>query len=966
MGTTESIAPRSAFRTIALVTSAVAAILFLLCTAAVIRYGDLVRNFGWVPTRAGGVLVVGRVDSAGPADGLLQSGDVIVAWDGDSRVTRVANVYFRRNLRPDADATYTLTIRRADVERAVTLTAPPRANDDQWRLCASYLIAAFAWFLVATMIALYRPEQTVSRSAYAAGMVMGVFSLGMASWPAMAWVPPLWGIALILAFTVSPMHMAIGYDFYFRFPPGVSTTRLWRTIRIGLYALCAVLFVFGSFANTVTYVVAPDRLVSVRDALLPIDRWLQWPARLVWPLGGLAIVAVVTRNYRAVQREDDRRRLQWVLWGTVLGLLPFLTFQIIVTVMRIAGTSIDFGRWNPLVNLATVLIPISFGYAIIKHHVFDITFVVRRGLQYLLAKNALRLLLALPMAGLAYGVLAHRDQPIGQLLWTNSGYLYLIGAAIVSLRFRTQLTRWLDRRFFRESHDRQRILVELIDNVEKLDSASSVSKLVSHELEAVFHPQCLFVWYREGDRQTLTLSYSSGGYIHAVELSPASPLLQMAERVSSIIELPLAEDAALARAEREWLDEAAVRLIVPMIGTERHLAGLLMLGDKKSEEPYSSDDRKLLQAIARQIAVARENVRLKERVDHDRRLRHDVLAHLETGHVNVLKECPVCGLCYDATAKACASDGAELTLSLPVERTIDGKYRLDRLIGKGGMGAVYEAADLRLARSVAVKIMLGRAFGDRQALRRFEREAQACARLTHPNIITVYDYGVVGADGAYLVMELVQGRTLRNELKRRGHLPPAVAATWFEQMCEGVAAAHQRAVVHRDLKPENVVIAETATGGEILKVLDFGLAKVHTASDDAALTHPGVILGTAGYMAPEQLSGAEVDHRADIFAIGVMAAEAIVGERPFRGPTFGELLQSIKNDPVTLRGEGAELRRLESVLRRATANDPAMRYASVTQLVADLLPALQTLPTAAGDPDAQTGGAVITKTILQG
>ena len=357
-------------------------------------------------------------------------------------------------------------------------------------------------------------------------------------------------------------------------------------------------------------------------------------------------------------------------------------------------------------NLATVVIPISFGYAIIKHHVFDITFVVRRGLQYLLAKNALRVLLALPIAGLAYGVLVHRDQPIGQLLWTNSVYLYLIGAAIVSLRFRSQLTRWLDRRFFREAYDRQRILVELIDNVEKLESASSVSKLVSHELEAVFHPQCLFVWYREGDRPNLTLSYSSGGYIHAVELAPASPLLQLAERASGIIELPLADAAALPPAEREWLDEAGVRLIVPMLGTERHLVGLLMLGDKKSDEPYSSDDLKLLQAIARQIAVARENVRLKERVDHDRRLRHDVLAHLETGHVNVLKECPTCGPCYDAAAAVCPSDGTELTLSLPVERTIDGKYRLDRLIGKGGMGAVYEAADLRLARSVAVKIML--------------------------------------------------------------------------------------------------------------------------------------------------------------------------------------------------------------------------------------------------------------------
>ena len=196
---------------------------------------------------------------------------------------------------------------------------------------------------------------------------------------------------------------------------------------------------------------------------------------------------------------------------------------------------------------------------------------------------------------------------------------------------------------------------------------------------------------------------------------------------------------------------------------------------------------------------------------------------------------------------------------------------------------------------------------------------------------------------------------MRRELDRRGHLPAALAAIWFEQICEGVAAAHQHQVVHRDLKPENVLIAATATGSEIVKVLDFGLAKMRTASDETdGLTDPGVVMGTAGYMAPEQLMGAEVDHRADVFAIGVMAAEAIVGQRPFRGRSYSELLASIANDPVTLGGEGAERRRLESVLRRATATDPAMRYASVAALGADLIPALRALPAAVPDPDAQT------------
>jgi hypothetical protein len=941
------------FRMVTFAASGVAAILFVLTAVAIVRYGDRVRDFGWTATGAGGVLAVGRVDAGGPADGLLQPGDAIVAWNGDRRIVRIGSVWYRRLL---FGTDYTLTIRRDGREQPVVLTTSARPDPDEWRLALSCLVAALVWFVVATMIALFRPEQTASRSAYVSGMVMGLFMLSFGRDPAMTWLPQWWWTALLLVFPFIPLHVAIGYDFYARFPPGITITRPWRAIRVVLYVVCGALCLTRAVPETITLIVAPERIFALREVLMPIDRWLLWPRVLLWPVGAAAIVAVLARNYRTVQGADDRRRLRWVLWGTIIGLAPFLVLQTSSIVLRIMGRPFaSFGQWLAWVNLATALIPISFGYAVIKHHVFDITFVIRRGLQYLLARNALRVLLALPIIGLVYGVFMNRDQSIGQLLWTNSAYVYLIVAALASLRFRAQLTRWLDRRFFREAYDRQRILVELIEQVETLDSASSVSKLVSHELEAAFHPSCLFVWYREGAKPNLTLSYSSGGYIHAVELAPASPLLQLAERAGGIVELPHPDADGLPSAERAWLAESGVRVIVPMVAAERQMVGLLMLGDKKSEEPYSTDDLKLLQAIARQIAVGRDNVRLKERVDQDRRLRHDVLAHLETGHVNLLKECPVCGRCYDAQSTVCESDGTELTLSLPVERTIEGKYRLDRLIGKGGMGAVYEAADLRLARRVAVKILLGRAFGDRQALRRFEREAQACARLTHPNIITAFDFGAIGADGAFLVMELLHGRTLRTEIRQRGHLSAPVAAIWFEQICAGVAAAHQGQVIHRDLKPENVLMATTATGGEIVKVLDFGLAKMHAAGDDSGgLTHPGAVMGTAGYMAPEQLSGGEADDRTDVFAIGVMATEAITGQRPFRGQGYSELLMSIANNPVSLGGEGADIRHLETVLRRATANDPAGRHASVAALAQDLVPALRALPTAGSDPDELT------------
>jgi GAF domain-containing protein len=940
-------APHSTFRAIALVASAVVTVVFLLSVAAVARYGGQDLYFGWISGRSDDRLTVVGVDPNGPAARLLQPGDELIAWNGDRNILLVGTAPYGRNVR--ADTTYTLTIRRAGVEQTATLGTEARARHDQRWLSVSKLLVTLAWFVVAAMIAFFRPELTISRPLLVAGMMLGLDGSYSAVLPALPWLPDWWRSLHLLILPVVPLHAAIGYDFYMRFPPGVSSTRVWRGIRIALYAACTAMFVTGPLVDRVTDAVAPDRAASVRAALLPIDRGLQGPGGLVLLLVVPAIIAVLIRNYRTVQKEDDRRRLRWVVWGTIVGLAPFLALDIIALAMRSAGTPIDVARWSPVVNLSIVAIPISLGYAVIRHHVLDITFVVRRGLQYLLARNALRLLLLLPIVGLLYGLLVHRDQPIGNLLWTNSTYLYLVVAAIAGLLFRAQLTRWVDRRFFREAYDRQRMLIALMDNVEKLESASSVSKLVSQELEAAFHPQCLFVWYREGSKPNLTLSYTSGGPIHAVELLPGSSLLQLVERANGIIELPLDDDHALARDEREWLGTVGVRLIVPM-ATERHLAGLLMLGDKKSDEPYSSDDERLLLAMARQIALARDNARLKDRVSEERRLRHDVLAYLATESASVLKECPSCGTCYDGAATVCRNDAAELMFSLPVERTLEGKYRLDRLIGKGGMGAVYEAVDLRLSRSVAVKIMLGRAFGDRPSLQRFEREAQALARLTHPNIITVFDVGAVAAGGAFLVMELVQGHTLRHELDRRGAVPGAVAAAWFAQICDAIAAAHARHVIHRDLKPGNILIGATPSGGQIVKVLDFGLAKMRSAADETAgLTHPGVAMGTAGYMPPEQITGGDVDHRADVFAIGVMSAEAVTGLRPFRGRTAGELLKAIADHPVTLGGEGDEWRRLESILRQATASDPAQRCASVTILARDLVPALHALPGAIDD-----------------
>jgi serine/threonine protein kinase len=260
------------------------------------------------------------------------------------------------------------------------------------------------------------------------------------------------------------------------------------------------------------------------------------------------------------------------------------------------------------------------------------------------------------------------------------------------------------------------------------------------------------------------------------------------------------------------------------------------------------------------------------------------------------------------------------------------------------MGAVYQATDLRLNREVAIKVLIGSMFGDRLALRRFEREAQASAKLNHPNIITVYDFGGIEGEGAYLVMELLLGFTLRSYLKENGNVSPDVAADWLNQMLEGMKVAHQNGVIHRDLKPENILI--TRNHQSRISILDFGLAKLKFLdhSESKSLTAPGTVIGTLSYMSPEQIMGGEIDERTDVFALGVLAIEMLTGRQPFTGRTPSDVALAILTRPFELKGDSPEIRILNSVLQKCIAKNRTNRYDSVEQLQKELIEVIRHVP----------------------
>jgi hypothetical protein len=667
----------------------------------------------------------------------------------------------------------------------------------------------------------------------------------------------------------------------------------------------------------------------------------------VYQIGGLFLLLLRYRHLNQV----ERRKVRLVSVAFFIATLPYLTHALLGmfdAFIQPLGLSVEQWGWmRVLRSTGFLFLPLAWAYAIMRHQVIPVSLVIRRGVQYLLAKGALTALLLLPVAGLIVSVVANRDRTLSDLLLRSSTYFYALAiGALTSLRvFRRRLYNWIDRKFFREQYDREKTLTDLIEEVRKW--SDETARLVGDKVNSALHPESFYLFYREEDGRDLLLGYASGGDPEDERIPEGFMLLRHMEGSSKAQKCPLPRAAALPRPEEEWLERLGAKLIVPMLDTDARLAGLLLLGGKKSEVPYTADDRVLLETLANQIAMVYENARLRESVRRGRRIEHEVLARLDARSLNLLKECPACGACFDGSAELCEIDSAELRLTLPVERTVAGRYRLDRLRGKGGMGSVYEARDLRLGRLVAVKILSAGAFGDEAALRRFAREARACANLSHPNIIAVHDYGTLDTGGAYLVMELARGETLAAAVEWSGRLHPHVAAEYFAQIIEGVKAAHVAGVIHRDLKPENVLLAEAEDGRTVVKLLDFGLAKIlesvatSGAPTAGMITTPGTVVGTFGYMSPEQLTGAAVDERSDIFAIGVMVFKTLTGQRPFGGATYHEFLNNIERGDFRLPGGTPTARRLEDVLRKCLAINPCERFASAAAMQAELIPAIR-------------------------
>lgn len=274
---------------------------------------------------------------------------------------------------------------------------------------------------------------------------------------------------------------------------------------------------------------------------------------------------------------------------------------------------------------------------------------------------------------------------------------------------------------------------------------------------------------------------------------------------------------------------------------------------------------------------------------------------------------------------------------------LDDRYRLVALLKRGGMAEIYAAEHVVTRRRSAVKLLRPCWHHDAEMGLRFRREAQAIARVTHPNIVEVLDFGVDSDGFGYLVMELLYGEDLQATLRREGRLSLARATDIVFQLCAALTAAHAAGLVHRDLKPANCFRAGFRDVEDYIKLVDFGIAhqRPPTAGDaEAPLTRAGMVLGTVYYMPPEQAAGDAIDHRVDVYATGVLLYQLITGALPFRGDTPAETMRRIHADDMpALRTAAPDLvapAALEAILRTALAKRPESRFQSMAELAAAL------------------------------
>jgi tRNA A-37 threonylcarbamoyl transferase component Bud32 len=652
--------------------------------------------------------------------------------------------------------------------------------------------------------------------------------------------------------------------------------RRWAWMMLAV--LAAPLLGFGTILNYIV-LFAPKRAIGAfpgwLGAIMGIDAMVSFLAPLV-------ILAV---NYFRLREVNERRRIRLVIFGLLLlfgDLLATILFSLSPKTIWLSTITT-----SPLVfGLAQVPFTICVAYAVLKQRLFQVSFIVRQSLQYAVARGALLIPVPILMGILIFDLVVHKDQPFGVLLSAHGWAYALMGVVgIVAHKKQSQWMQVLDRRFYREHYNAQQLLRQTVDEIRASSNLAEVAPKAVARIEQALHPEFVAILMREATEPLYRCIAAAPAEFYPRGLSAESKLMSVFRLFAKPLQISLAESGWLKQQlpseDTNFLRDARIDLMVPIAIAPQGREALMVLGLKKSEEPYSSEDQELLSGIGSALAL--------------------LLERPVTSALGGFEECPRCGLCYESGMGRCANESAQLT-RMAFKRLLTLRYRLERRLGRGGMGTVYKATDTSLERAVAVKLIREDLVSSSDAAERFRREAKAAASFAHPNLVTVHDFGVDSDTRVFLVMELLEGFTLRQRFEQQKKFATQEILQILGGVCAGLQAAHEQGLIHRDLKPENIFLTQSGEG-DVAKILDFGLAKFLVSPTNSAAatvdTLPGVLMGTPQYMSPDQLNGEVASAAWDLWALAVITYEMLTGAHPFPATSVGQMHHSIVSSRFT-------------------------------------------------------------------
>ena len=864
-------------------------------------------------------MVLLTIDSGGPADRAgLRAGDVLITADGIPLRSLMGWVAARTQV--ELNKPQALQVDRAGKRFSVQMITTRQARGAAavpGSVFPFVVVGKFVTIVLVFIIIWQRPRDKLALLAawlMASWASATLLNTGMAA--TLRHLPAWVGLLMALPFYCNAFFLAaILFTFCAVFP-----RRLFRSTwpYVAVWAPLLVLAVISlPFWYSVAY-----RPEALRDN---VPDWLWWAVMRVFLLTAAAAIVAVIVNYSRLKDINERRRCRIVVAGIALTWIIGIPFLIAFTVnpnhpvARIFANSV----LGPPLMMLMLASPASMTYAVLRHRVFDVRVVIRHGLQYAVARQALLALVPLVAVVLVADLMTHRQQTVGQML-SQRGWIYIVlaGLAMFAHSQRDKWLRALDRRFFRERYDAQRLLREVLEDVHQARSVEAVAPMVTAKIEAALHPEYVTLLTRETGDPAYCPTACAPASATPLRVDGDAKLISILRLLQKPLDIGGGESNwlrdMLPDGEKQWLRTARADLIISVSLTPEQREALIVLGPKRSEEPYSGEDKEFLLSLAGSLRLLLERPAVAVAADHS------------------FRECLQCGWCGETESSLCANDGSELEV-VAAPRLLAGRYRLDRCIARGGMGAVYAARDTALERDVAAKLIREELIGSAGAARRFRQEAQAAAAFSHPNVVTIHDYGLAGAR-AFLIMELLRGCSLREEIRRAGRLEPPHVLSIFRGVCGAVEAGHRRGLIHRDLKPENIFLARGDVG-EVPKVLDFGLVKSVTEDTQVTReTEDGIVVGTLPYMSPEQLLGCAPGASFDLWALAAVIYESLTGRLPFPVENTAEWRQALisgRFTPVATHLPGAPAR-WQEFFACAFAPEPERRLASAAVLFAEL------------------------------